>query len=152
MSRPLLLTRRELVAGLSGVALTLACGRKTSDEPVAIAYGRDECAFCRMPVDDPHLAAEWVVPGQPAQVFGEPGCLLSWLAAHNGDDGTAWVRAREGDTWLRASDATFAHGVLTTPMNFNLTAHQSPPVAADGVRLLHWTELLEKGAPDARPS
>lgn len=152
MSRTPLLTRRELIASLAGVALTLACGHRTSDEPVAIGYGRDECAFCRMPVDDPRLAAEWVVPGQAAQVFGEPGCLLSWLAAHQGETGSAWVRSQEGDTWLRASDATFARGILTTPMNFNLTAHQLPPASTEGVTLFRWTELLEKGAPDARSS
>lgn len=149
MSQPLLLTRRQLVVSVAGMALTMACGRKTSDEPVAIAYGRDECAFCRMPVDDPHLAAEWVVPGQPARIFGEPGCLLSWIAAHKGEAGSPWVRTREGDSWLRASDATFAHGLLTTPMNFNLTAHQSAPA---GATVFTWAQLLEKGAPDARPS
>lgn len=152
MSQSLLLTRRQLVVSLASAALTLACGRKSSDEPVAISYGRDECAFCRMPVDDPHLAAEWVVAGESALIFGEPGCLLSWLAAHKGEPGSAWVRVREDDTWLRAADAAFAHGILTTPMSFNLTAHQSAPVVSDGISILSWAQLLEKGAPDARPS
>jgi hypothetical protein len=149
MSASLLLTRRELLVTLAGAAASLACGHRVNDEPVAIAYGREECAWCRMTVDDPRLAAEWLAPGEAARIFGEPGCLLSWLAAHSGATGSAWVRVREGDRWVKANEATFVHGLASTPMNFNLTAHVTAPA---GTTALTWAQLLEKGAPDARPS
>jgi hypothetical protein len=152
MSTPLRLTRREAVLALGGAALTLACGRTRSDQPVAIAYGRDECAWCRMTVDDPTLAAEWIDPDAPPLVFGEPGCLLSWLAAHRDARGTAWVRIRDGDQWLGATEAVFAHGVVATPMAFNLTAYRGTLAGTDDAAPLTWTRLLEKGVPDARPS
>jgi hypothetical protein len=152
MRPALLLSRREVIVTLAGVATALACGKRTSDQPVTIAYGRDECAWCRMTVDDPALAAEWIAPDAPAVLFGEPGCLLAWLAAHRGTSGTAWVQARDSEEWLRASEVTFAHGIATTPMSFNLTAHRQAPSATPGVTLFSWPQLLEKGPPDARPS
>lgn len=152
MSTSLRVTRREAVIALAGTALTLACGRGRSNQPIAIAYGRDECAWCRMPVDDPTLAAEWIDPDASPLLFGEPGCLLSWLAAHRGARGTAWVRIRDGDQWLQADAAVFVHAIGATPMAFNLAAYRSaPPAAGDGPPL-RWVQLLEKGAPDARPS
>jgi hypothetical protein len=151
MNSPLV-TRREALLALAAAAATLACGHQPGDQPVAIAYGRDECAWCRMPVDDPALAAEWIDPSASPLTFGEPGCLLSWLAAHRGARGSAWVRTRDGDQWLRAGDAVFAHGIVTTPMAFNLAAYRSAPAAAGENQVRTWTQLLEKGAPDARPS
>ncbi len=151
MSTGPLFTRREVLLALGAAVITVACGRERGDQPVTIAYGRDECAWCRMTIDDPMLAAEWIAPNEMPLLFGEPGCLLSWLAAHRGARGTAWVRAHDGDHWLRAIDAVFVHG-LATPMAFNLTAYRSAPVAAGSGRSHTWVQLLEKGAPDARPS
>lgn len=149
MSGNLLLTRREAIVTLSALAWTVACGRRHDDQPVAITYGRDECAWCRMTVDDPKLAAEWVSPDTAAMVFGEPGCLLAWLSAHAGTSGSAWVRAHDQDAWLRASNAVFVSDLIKTPMSFHLAAFAAAP---PGSATESWANLLRKGMPDARPS
>lgn len=152
MSAALILTRRQAIITLAGAAWTLACGPRRVDAPIAIGYGRDECGWCRMPVDDPTLAAEWLSADQPPLLFGEAGCLLAWIAAHRDATGQPWVRNRDADEWLRATDATFSRGVVATPMAFNLTAHRQAPSPSPAITLHTWSELLEKGAPDARPS
>lgn len=149
MNHTLLFTRREALITLAGVMLTAACGQSRSDQPALINYGRDECAWCRMPVDDPALAAEWIAPGDTPAIFGEPGCLLAWLAAHPGASGSAWVRVQDREQWYRATDAIFEHDRVRTPMSFNLAAFA---VATPGTTGMTWSQLLAKGAPDARPS
>lgn len=147
-----LLSRRQAVAALAGTAWLLACGHRRPDTPVAISYGRDECDWCRMTVDDPALAAEWITSGGPPMIFGEAGCLLAWLAAHPGTGGSAWLRTQDGDGWSKATQVTVVRGLVSTPMAFNLTAHVRAPSRAPGLELFTWSDLLAKGAPDARPS
>lgn len=143
-------TRREMLVALAGLAWSTACGRRPDGRPVAIAYGRDECAWCRMTIDDPTLAAQWITTASSPRIFGEPGCLLAWHAAHPETPGSAWVRTRDRDAWLRAEDALFVHDLVRTPMAFNLAAFAAPPAPAGATQT--WSELLQKGAPDARPS
>jgi copper chaperone NosL len=150
MSRALLLTRRQAIITLSALAWTMACGRRPDDQPAPVTYGRDECAWCRMTVDDPRLVAQWTSPGTTAQIFGEPGCLLAWLSAHPGAAGTAWVRTHDRDQWLRAGEAVFVPDLVRTPMSFHLAAFTAVPAGAGTT--LTWAGLREKGAPDARPS
>lgn len=152
MSTGLILTRRQVIIALAGATWTMACGPRRTDAPVAISYGRDECAWCRMTVDDPTLAAEWVLPDGPPLIFGEAGCLLAWIAAHRDTVGRPWVRNRDADEWLPAAEASYARGIVTTPMAFNLTAHRRAPSPAPAVTVVTWPELLEKGTPDARPN
>lgn len=144
-----LISRRQLVVSLAGSALTLACGPR-GDQPVAVAFGRDQCAWCRMTVDDPRLAAEWIASGESPQVFGEPGCLVAWLAAHPGTPGAAWLRVHDDERWHQGNEVVFARGAVRTPMAFNLTAHMKLPTAASSG--MTWDQLLQKGSLDARPT
>jgi copper chaperone NosL len=149
MSR--VLTRREVVLALGAAAILVACGERPI-EPVALALGREECAWCRMRIDDARFPAQLVTAPGRARFFDEPGCLLSWMADHPEATGTAFVTAVETTEWLPAERAHFAMGRMRTPMRFDITAHASTPAAngaGDGTPLT-WRTLLAKGAPDAR--
>jgi hypothetical protein len=147
-------SRRETLRTLSASALAIAlpgllgCGGKGSPTPPAIAIDEDVCDWCHMTIDDPRLVAAFVPASGRALRFGEPGCLLSWLAERESPEGSPFVAAREDGLWLPAAHATFAQGAVRTPMGFDLAAWRGAPAA--GADRLTWAWLLEQGAPRAR--
>lgn len=149
-------TRRGALAALaaSSVALSIpwlvACGRSAEPVPPPIAFDEDVCDWCRMTIDDPRLAAAFVPgSGRPLR-FGEPGCLLSWLAAEEATAGVAFVAVREDGGWLRADSARYGRGLVRTPMGFDLAAWRAAPDSAEGITT--WARLLAEGAPRAHLS
>lgn len=146
------LSRREALAVLAAAAAVLACGRAPSEaRPVPIAIGRDECAWCRMTIDDAPLAAQFVPRRGAPTLFGEVGCLLSWRVANPDRDGTEFVTASDTGAWLEARRASYALGARKTPMMFDITAHVRPPAGLSADRVARWETLRKQGAPLARP-
>jgi len=146
-------SRREALLALSAGALGLAlpglgaCSRGADPKPPAIAFDQDECDWCRMTIDAPRLAAAFVPASGRALRFGEPGCLLAWLAERREATGTAFVTALEDGGWLEAGSATFGRGLVRTPMRFDIAAWRGAPETAG--ETLTWARLLEEGAPRA---
>ena len=142
-------TRREVVRLLGFSLLAAACGQTAqAPRPEEVALGRDECAWCRMLIDDARHAAELVRAGGRTEKFGEPGCLLAWLAEHRDSDGVSYVMVEDG-RWLRAGDAWFTVGRTRTPMSFDIVAHRTAPADSVGAA---WHDLLLQGVPRVRPS
>ena len=144
---------RSLVTLAAGATLSgwlAGCGRVDGDPiPPEIALDRDACDWCRMTIDDVRLAAAFLPASGRALRFGEPGCLLAWLAEHPGVEGAAFVTAREDAGWIAAESARFARGVVRTPMRFDLAAWRGRPEVAT-VEIVTWTRLRSEGAPHAR--
>lgn len=148
-------SRREFLVALAGAAVSAswlgACGGAPAElAPADLALGRDECAYCRMTVDDPKLAAQFVRRQGAALPFGEVGCLLAWLAEHPDAEGAPFVAAAEDGRWLAAATARYARGTARTPMRFDIVAHR--PAAAPAVAPLTWSELRREGKPTVHAS
>jgi copper chaperone NosL len=141
-----------MLAATGAFALLVACGRGEAPVvgPRPIALGIDECAWCRMLIDEERLAAQFVAADGRASAFGEVGCLLAWMAANRGAVGAAFVRTLDAADWRAASAAQYATGALRTPMRFDVTAYAAPVDGREGVATGSWDELLRKGAPHAR--
>lgn len=140
------MTRRDalvLIAGIAGSAL-LGCSPERSGVEEIVA-GADECAWCRMLIDDVSLAAQFVPGGARRTPFGEVGCMLAWLHARPDVAGVAWVRARESGQWVEAQRARFGIGETRTPMRFDIVAHDLPRAGT-----VTWESLQTQGAPDVR--
>jgi hypothetical protein len=101
-----------------------------------------------MLIDDARLPAEFARAGGRVEKFGEPGCLLAWLAENREASGVAFVTVEDGG-WVAADDARFLVGRMRTPMSFDITAHRDPPAGATAVP---WADLLREGAPRVRSS
>ena len=145
-------TRREALLSLVACALPFAfpaigaCSRPREAVPPEIALDQDMCDWCRMTIDDPRLAAAFVPTTGGSLRFGEPGCLLSWMAEQREVPGTPFVVAREDGGWLLAPSARYARGAVRTPMAFDLAAWRGEPA---GGELVSWDRLVEEGAPRA---
>lgn len=142
------MTRREVVRVLGLGMLAVACSRSSgAPVPEDVVLGRDECAWCRMLIDEPRLPAEFVHPGGRVEKFGEPGCLLAWLDENTPAEGVSFVTVEDG-AWMAAGEARFTVGERRTPMAFDIIAHRRAPAG----RALAWAELLQEGAPGVRAS
>lgn len=85
-----------LVAGAMAAPAIGALAACTPAGPRPIAYGRDECAYCRMVVSDPRFGAALVTSKGRTVVFDSVECLASWYTLSRGDRGrdvarTLWV-------------------------------------------------------------
>ena len=149
-------SRREALLALAAASAALVvpglagCNPGGNPTPPTISFDQDECDWCRMTIDDPRLAAAFVPVSGRALRFGEPGCLLSWLAEQRSAGGTPFVAAREDGAWLSADSAKYARGLVRTPMGFDLAAWRTAPEATEAITT--WSTLLEEGAPRARRS
>ncbi len=146
------LSRREMLAATGALALLVACGggEPAPAGPKPIAIGIDECAWCRMLIDEERLAAQFVSADGRASSFGEVGCLVAWMTAHSDATGMPFVRTADAGDWRPAAAARYATGAERTPMQFDVTAYAASPPAADGVLVETWDQLRRKGAPHAR--
>ncbi len=130
------------------IAALLAAVGCVGDGPPTVRYGREECARCRMIVNDDRFAAAAVTAAGEAHKFDEVGCLIDYLADHP-DAARLWVRGYRSGTWLDAKQAYFAYGPkLQTPMGAGLAAaatrEEADALAAEwGGRVLRFDELAE---------
>ncbi|MEP6731672.1 MAG: nitrous oxide reductase accessory protein NosL [bacterium] len=85
VSRRAALRTGMLLAVVSALDACAAAG------PRSIAYGHDECAFCRMTVSEPRFAAAMVSTKGRTLVFDSAECLASYHARHQRDARSLWV-------------------------------------------------------------
>lgn len=85
----------------AGVAAAPALGALAACAPAGprpIAYGRDECAYCRMVISDPRFGAALVTAKGRTVVFDSVECLASWYDLGRDE------RGRDGARSLWVSD------------------------------------------------
>jgi len=141
-----------LLAGAFAVPSLGAIAACTTTEPRPIAYGRDECAYCRMVVSDSRFAAALVTATGRTLVFDSIECLASYCAQGRDDRGrdavqSPWVSDYEHPGHLLAARrARFVRvGGPGSPMGQGLVALRSDADArrvAEGSRTSGWDEVL----------
>jgi copper chaperone NosL len=139
--------RRAFLAG--GLALVLAGCRA---RPAPIAYGRDECAWCRMTISDPRYGAELVTTTGRTYVFDSVECLAAfWLARRVPETSVAslWVADFAGGGLVPAGTASYLRSdALPSPMGLDLTAFaraadRDAAAARHGGAGLAWGAVLD---------
>lgn len=150
---------RPVTALAGGVALALAACAGGPPQPARIDTRNDACAFCRMTISDPSLAAQLLAPYEEPRVFDDLGCLREYLqsAGALAPGTTAWVADHRTREWVRASAAVYTrHPAVATPMASHLMAHASATsrdldgAARDGQSVPATDVFGPAGPPDAR--
>ena len=96
-------------------------------QPVSIDTANDACAYCRMVVSEPRVAAQIVAPREEPRVFDDIGCLRDYLAQHAvAREAVVFVADHRTGEWVRAADAVYTVSrARRTPMASGIVAHAS---------------------------
>ena len=88
------------MASLAVMPLLTALEGCATAAPRAIAYGRDQCANCRMIVSDPRYATELVTAKGRTLAFDSIECLASFVLRNNASPAAG--RLAIGSLWVAA--------------------------------------------------
>jgi copper chaperone NosL len=159
--RAALRTGALLIAGAAAAPALGVLAACATTEPRAIAYGHDECAYCRMVVSDARFAAALVTAKGRTVAFDSAECLASYYAQERRDRGrdavhSLWVSDyRHPGQLIPARRARFVRiGGPGSPMGKGLIAFRSDADThgmTDGSATLGWDEvvaLVEGEGPD----
>jgi cytochrome c oxidase cbb3-type subunit 2 len=113
-------------AALVAVLVTLLGRRPPPSGPLAVHYGRDTCAECRMHLTQPGFAAQLRDARGGVEKFDDVGCMVAFLS-HTGrgpqDLPPAWVEDHAGGGWIPVADAIYVRGKsVATPMDHGVVA------------------------------
>jgi len=117
----------SVVASMAVLLLALGSSSCGSQGPPEIAFGKAECAFCRMNVMDPKYGSAIVTRTGRTYAFDSPECMVQHVAGGSiAEDQVAgwWVcdHTHPG-TLLDANGALYLHApTLHSPMNGNVAA------------------------------
>lgn len=144
---------------LAGMAKTVGAAASLllfscSAEPVAIAYGSENCHHCQMTISDNRYGAELVSPKGKAYKFDSVECLAAYAQAQPPAEARLLLVtdfSRPGQ-FIRAGEAVFMQSEnQPSPMGLNLSAFSDQATAAAMARekqgqLLRWPEVLKLSA------
>lgn len=117
---------------VSALVVLAACGGPTAAVPIEKGT---PCAFCRMTISDPNLAAEIVAPGEEPRMYDDIGCLANDLRQRPAPaEARAFVADFTTGALVPAAEATYTRvDSVATPMSSHLVAHASTTARdADG--------------------
>jgi copper chaperone NosL len=121
---------RTLATIATAVALVVLAvvflGRAPTTGPEPIAYGRDSCAHCRMPLTRPGVAGELRDRDGILTTYDDIGCLLRAMLAQREEMQGAWVEDHTTLALVPLAGATLVRtGAVETPMASGLVAFAS---------------------------
>lgn len=95
-------------AGFGTALLALTVVAACDGGPPAIAWGSDNCDFCRMTITDRRFGAAAITAGGRTVRFDAVECLVGWAAAQPAPPREFWVSdASHPGTLIPAGDADF---------------------------------------------
>jgi len=118
--------KRLSLRGAGALALVLASCSRGPAPPAALDPRNETCAWCRMSVSDPRLAAQLAAPAGESKFFDDIGCLRDYLVHASGrpEGLIAYVADHRTKEWVPAARAFFMKCLtVETPMGSHLLAH-----------------------------
>lgn len=121
--------------------------------PVAIEYGKDECAGCKMILVDKHYGTEFITDKGKVFKFDDVNCLVDFMNDQKGLVGKALViDFNRSNQFLEAERAVYLnHTKLRTPMGSGIGAFINSDAATSvdsglggGGRILQWADVAKE--------
>ena len=142
------MTRYSRSLGMLLVAVLMACAPRG---PQPVAYGTENCDYCRMTISEPRFAAQVVTSTGKARKFDSIECLVSYYleSRSTGVVKSVWVTDyRKPGSFIAAEDAVYLRGGHAhSPMGLGLMAFSKSENAAAlakefGGAPLRWSDVL----------
>jgi copper chaperone NosL len=124
-----------------------------SPKPEAIAFGKDQCHFCKMTIVDEKFGAELVTKKGKVYKFDDLKCLLDFYKSRSGSQDTyaheLVVDFANRGSLINAADALYLTSPeIRSPMNGQMAAFQSVSAFDDANKQwngthLSWAELAD---------
>lgn len=137
------------------IAVMVALRSSPSGGPVAIEYGRDMCAECRMHLSEKGFAAQVREPSGEVLKYDDIGCLLEAIRKKGGGIPEGWVEDHGSGAWVPLKQAVLVRGGdIKTPMNYGVVAFKDEAaaktyMAAHGGNVVALNSLIGGGSPAA---
>lgn len=143
--------KRNRRGGLQLLVVSMACLLAGCDPgPVAIDYGKDDCAECKMLIVDKRYGTAFVTDKGKVYKFDDVNCLLKFMNGAKAPAGKAMVvDYAAAEKLLPVEQASFLkHPGLRTPMNSGLAAFADAELAGKAAKdlegegkVLSWKEV-----------
>lgn len=128
--------------------IATSCTRKEEK----IAYGKDNCAECRMTIVDPKFGAEIITKRGKIYKFDDAHCIAQFLKKRTVDLGnihkTLVVNYSNSNEFIKINDAQFlVSSLFKSPMGGNAAAFKTQDEAdrkgleLEGSRITNWATL-----------
>jgi hypothetical protein len=141
------------------VCVIAGCRAGSGANPADVEFGEDKCAECGNVISDSHFAAQYVLHDETAKKFDDPGCLFRALRREMREPLGVFFHEHQGDDWVIADDAWFAHTPETkTPRGYNWVAYatfgsaQSAVTRSGAGEILRFDKARERVATEAAVS
>lgn len=123
MSRWFKENRRHLIYFALIMFLILSGCASAAITPVPIDEEVDQCAECKMTVQDNQFAAEYFDEVGQVYKFDDIGCLARYVSEKGITKGSFFVRDFSTKEWIMVNDAYFAMSdAIETPMSYGFLA------------------------------
>ncbi|MFC0771349.1 nitrous oxide reductase accessory protein NosL [Terrimonas alba] len=149
-TKTMALQKKITPVSIAAIVLLLltACNHK----PEKIAFGKDNCAECKMTIMDPKFAAEIVTKKGKIYKFDDAHCVATFMKRRGVEMGdihqTLFVDYNNGDEFIRVKDAEFVvSSQLKSPMGGNAAAFKNKAEAEkkaagiEGSKVTNWATL-----------
>jgi copper chaperone NosL len=135
--------KKHVLAAVVFSAIVVSC----SSGPIEIAYGKDECALCRMTIMDNRFGTELVNSKGKAYKFDSVECLVNYVNDNDVTDHKPYVTQFNVPEKLVSADNVqyLISEEIPSPMGENISAHPSGTdltVYNNESIIFNWNELL----------
>ncbi|MBI4946986.1 MAG: nitrous oxide reductase accessory protein NosL [Bacteroidetes bacterium] len=119
-----------------------------SVEPQPIAYGKEQCAFCKMTISDSRFGCELLTKKGKVYKFDASECMINYISKNKVEEGTIYslltTDYSSPGKFINARNALFLiSNSIQSPMGANLAAFAEKKTAGayDG-NLLSWEQIF----------
>jgi copper chaperone NosL len=147
-----IMTPQRKMASVSIALVTVLLFTSCTPQPEKIAFGKDNCAECKMTIMDPRFGGEIVTKKGKIYKFDDPHCVAIFLERRGVEMSdihqTLFTDYNKSDEFIKVNSAEFVvSSQLKSPMNGNAAAFKNKAEAEkkaaeiEGSKVTNWATL-----------
>ncbi|NJC26978.1 nitrous oxide reductase accessory protein NosL [Neolewinella antarctica] len=137
--------KNQVLSGFMSLLLTIFLCTCDRAHPVSIAYGMDQCEFCRMAIVEVNYGAELITEKGRVMKYDAAECMVNHLAQEEIAVQKLYAVPYDQPATLRPVDSLFfvIDASVRSPMGANLAAFSSEGALPKDVIPLDWATVAQ---------